>query len=269
MIDEKLENKKVIWITGASSGLGRALAIEYASSAHFLILSGRNTSNLELTGKICIEKGADYIILPFDICKKNEVLEALNRVSSEIGKVDILINNSGIGQRSSAIDTKTEVEEYIFSTNYWGHVWLTKGVLPLMKNENHGQIIVISSLSGMFGFPLRSTYAASKHALNGYFETLAIEVKAQNIHITIVCPGRLQNDFSQHALKHDGSLYGKTDKAHIIAYPLSKAAKIIIRASAKHQFMLVLGGKEKILWYLKRLSPTLFFKLTCKLDPQK
>jgi len=262
------ENKKVVWITGASSGLGRELAYEYANSNYFLILSGRNISNLEQTAMICIEKGADTFIVPFDIGKKNEVKGALEKVTSEIGKVDILINNSGIGQRSLAIETKSEVEDDIFNTNYWGHVWLTKGVVPMMMKSQYRQIILISSMSGLFGFPLRSTYTASKHAINGYFETLAIELKSQNIHITIVCPGRLQNDFSQHALKQDGTFYGKTDKAHLRAYPLKKVAKKIKKAADSHRFMLVIGGKEKILWYIKRISPTLFFKLACKLNPE-
>jgi dehydrogenase/reductase SDR family member 7B len=263
----KAENK-VIWITGASSGLGRELAFAYANPGIHLILSGRNIQNLNETGNVSKQKGADITVLPFDLCSEPEINTAVQKVCNEIGKVDLLINNSGIGQRSLAMETTADVEKQIFQANFFGHVFLTKQIIPLMVRQGSGNIAVISSLSGLYGFPLRSLYSAAKHALNGYFETLAIELKPFNISVTIVCPGRLQNSFSQNALKSDGTLYGKTDKAHEKGYPLQKATQKIQKAIAKKQYLLTFGRKELLLWYIKRISPSIFYKLACKINPE-
>lgn len=261
-----LPENKIIWITGASSGLGKALALNYSRQGNKLILSARSVEHLNLVKERCCELGAIVYIIPFDLTQSKEIDTAIEIFKSHIGNIDILINCGGIGQRSLATETAIEVEKRIFETNYWGTVYFTKKLLPTMIENQKGHIVVVSSLSALYGFSLRSTYSASKHALLGYFESLALELKNLNIHVTIVCPGRLEGDFSFKALNATGDLYKKLD--HSNGYSLNKAAHKIAIAVKLKKHMIVFGKKEIWLYYIKRLSVRLFYFICFRIDPK-
>ena len=170
---------KVIWITGASSGIGEALAIELARRQARLILSARRESELNRVGALTGLAPLDLLILPFDLADTSMASGLAAQVMNKFGRVDVLVNNGGMSQRSEARVTSNETERLLMEVNYFAHVNLTKAVLPYMIRQKSGQVVVISSIAGKFGFYLRSTYSAAKHALYGYFESLRLEVENQ------------------------------------------------------------------------------------------
>ncbi|MFI5164805.1 MAG: SDR family NAD(P)-dependent oxidoreductase, partial [Bacteroidia bacterium] len=170
---------KVVWITGASSGLGEALAIEFAKQKAKLILSARRQSELERVKKDCVKfiPESNVFILPLDVTELSHANSQVEKVIQKFGRIDILVNNAGVAQRSFAGDTPIDVERKIMEINYFGATILTKEVLQRMRKQQNGNIIALSSVMGKMGFPGRSSYSAAKHALHGYFESLRIEEK--------------------------------------------------------------------------------------------
>jgi dehydrogenase/reductase SDR family protein 7B len=167
---------KTIWITGASSGIGKQLALQYAALKYSLILSSRRETELAEVASLCEKLDAKCLVLPFDLASIADVDQLVDKALSLTGKIDVLINNGGISQRGLAADTKVEVLRRIMEVNFFGQVQLSQAVLRHFIKAGGGQFAVVSSLTGKFGWGLRSAYAASKHALHGYFESLAIEI---------------------------------------------------------------------------------------------
>jgi short-subunit dehydrogenase len=260
-------NGKTVWITGASSGIGEALAEELFRCGATVILSARNSTKLN-EKKVCfdeIEKDR-CLVLPFDISRPDEIEQALNYIKNMVKKVDILINNAGVSQRSLAMDTTIEVDRQIFEINFFGPVKITKGILPLMINSGGGQIVVISSMAGKFGFRMRSAYAASKHALHGFFETIRAELFDKNIKVTLICPGRINTNISVNSLTGDGSVYGIMDEGQLNGVPVKKCAQIITRAIEHGRKEVFIGGKELFLLALKRAFPSLYYYLVNRIS---
>lgn len=258
---------KTIWITGASSGIGEALALFWAGENTLLILSGRNLDRLEAVASKCRQCGSNVILSVFDLTQENEVILAVSEVILKIGKIDILVNNGGVGQRSLAIDTTEQIARKLFETNFWGHVILTRHVLPFMIAKGGGTIVVMSSLSGLFGFPQRSFYCASKHALHGYFETLRLEHQNDNIHVTLVCPGRIKTNISLHAITASGETHGQMDPGQLNGVSPEYLAKKIDRAVKKNKKLILVGGKEILMAYFKRFWPWLFYRIAARINP--
>jgi len=206
-------NNKIIWITGASSGIGRALAIELSKFNTSLILSSRNIDELNKTAEICKKNGANCFILSLDLSNPDNIKSAFDIVQKKFNKIDILINNGGISQRSLAEDTSIKVDEQIIKINYLGTVALTKALLPHFIERRAGRFVVVTSVTGKIGTPLRSTYAASKHALHGFFDSLRAEVYKYNIKVTLICPGFVQTNVSKNALTGTGKPQNIMDKA--------------------------------------------------------
>ena len=204
---------KVVWITGASSGIGEALVKQLAEKGARIILSSRNADKLaELKAKL--PNTEEHSILPLDVSNENIINQALISRKELINSVDVLINNAGISQRALTWEASRESERLIMETNFFGATALTKAVLPGMMKRNAGSIISLSSPAGAFGFPLRSSYSASKHAIHGYFDSLRAELDAakKNIHIMLVLPGRVSTNMSYNALKQDGSKQAEADQ---------------------------------------------------------
>jgi short-subunit dehydrogenase len=256
-----------IWITGASSGIGEALAIHWATTGTILILSGRNYKQLEIVAQNCKKKGAEVYIITFDLTKENEITKAVEKLQSIATKIDILVNNGGIGQRSLIIDTRSEVSRRIMETDFWGHTMLTVKILPFMIKNGGGTIVVMSSLSGLFGFPQRSMYCAAKHALHGFFETLRLEHHKDKINVLMVCPGRVKTNFSYGALTSTGGLHGQMDKGQENGVSVEYCAVKIDRAVKKKKKQVIIGKKEVIMPYLKRFAPWLFYRIALRIDP--
>jgi short-subunit dehydrogenase len=180
-------------------------------------------------------------------------------------RIDILVNNGGISQRALTVETDLEVDRRIMEVNYFGQVALTKAVLPFMLQQKDGHLVVLSSLTGKFGFPLRSAYAASKHALHGFFETLWLENRDHGLRVTLVNPGRIRTQVSVNALTKDGTPSGEMDPGQAKGMSAKKCAHQILTAVHRNQFELTIGslGEQFMVW-LKRHFPGLFHALVRK-----
>lgn len=259
---------KIAWITGASSGIGEALAGELISQGASVILSARDVKKLNGIRER-FEKTAPgkCHVIPCDITSPEDIAKAASQVMSTVDRVDILINNAGVSQRSWVLETSVETDRKIFEVNFFGAVGVTKAILPWMINNGGGHIVIISSMAGKYGFRMRSAYSASKHALQGYFETLRAEVHDRNVGVTIVCPGRIRTDISVNSLTGDGQKYGIMDKGQQNGVPVERCARIILRAVAHGRKEVFIGFREKFLLVVKRICPPLYYTIVNKASP--
>ncbi len=255
---------KTIWITGASSGIGKAMALAFSNQDANLILSARNEKNLNEVKNLC--KDSNKVkILPLDLSDFVSFSEKVSTALNFFDEIDILINNGGISQRSLVIDTDLKVDQKLFDINYFGTIALTKDLLPHFVNKNKGHIVTISSITGKIGTPLRSSYAASKHALHGFFDSLRSEVYDNNIDVTLVCPGFINTDISKNALKADGTKQNTTDRATANGmHPDVFAKKVLKAISRKKQEVIIGGAKVVLAIYIKRFFPRLLSNMIRK-----
>jgi short-subunit dehydrogenase len=256
--------KKNIIITGASSGIGKATAIELSDKNVRLVLTSNNASDLKQVAQICINKKAEVVQIISDLSSEAGVDHLVNQCLTLAPEIDTLFLNAGISQRALAENTNTKVLRTIFEVNFFSSVHIAISLLPTIKNCN-GHIIVTTSIAGKFGFPLRSAYSASKHALYGYFESLRLE--NPEIHVSIVCPGRVKTNISHHSLQADGSQYGKMDPGQETGISPEKAAKKIARLINKPKNELLIGGNELLMVHLKRWVPCIFNKIIKRIKP--
>lgn len=254
--------QKRIWITGASSGIGEALAYACAEYGAQLILSARKENELQRVASESKKLGAgNVLILPLDLARHDTLPEIVNTVLRQVGKIDILINCGGVSQRGKALDTPLEVDKRLMDVNFFGTVALTKAILPSMLTHQLGHIVTVTSLTGKFGSPLRSAYAASKHALHGFFDSLRAELGDTPIQITLACPGFVRTNVSINALTGSGKAQGTMDEATGKGLAPAVAARQILRAIRNGKEEIWFGGKEVLGVYLKRLFPAYFSKI--------
>lgn len=247
---------KVIWITGASSGIGEHLAYAFSEQGAKLILSSRNQQELTRVKQNCSQPNTVQI-LPLDVAQFDQVSNTYQQAKESWGAPDILINNAGISQRELVKDTDFLVDEKIMDVNFLGTVAVTKAVLPDMLARKSGQIVVISSVMGKIGTPFRSAYAASKHALHGWFDCLREEVYNDNIKVTILCPGYVHTNVTINALKGDGSKNNQMADSTAGGMEPSVFAQKALRAINSGKDEVLIGGKEIATVYLKRISSRL------------
>jgi dehydrogenase/reductase SDR family member 7B len=247
---------KTVWITGASSGIGEALAHEFARQGARLVLSARNEAELQRVANDCGRP--DTIIQTLDLSNHDSLPGTVQQVLAKAGQVDILVNNGGISQRSLAKDTSFEVDKKLINVNLLGTICLTKALLPHFLQRKTGHFVVITSLTGKFGTPLRSSYAAAKHGLHGFFDSLRAEVWRENIQVSLVCPGFISTHVSMNALTGDGSPQGSMDTATRAGKNPAGLAKAILSAIKKGKYEMAYGGNELIGLYVKRFFPRIF-----------
>ena len=261
----KLVNK-TIWITGASAGIGEQLTYQLAKKGNRLIISARRKEVLEKVKSNCVAASHDNIhVLPLDLSEVDSLDEAAKKVFKIHETIDVLVNNGGISQRSLASETNFDVDQRLMNVNYLSAVKLTKLVLPGMIKNNSGHILITSSLVGKFGTPFRSAYAASKHALHGFFEALAAEVWENNIYVTIFCGGYIKTNISLNAITGDGSANNMMDENQAKGKTAEEAAKAMISAVEGNKREVYFGGKEVMGLYLKRFVPSLFARVVRKM----
>lgn len=262
----KYYQNKLVWVTGASSGIGEAISKKLASYGTDLILSGRNLENLEATAVACrkISYESKVLVFPLDLEKFEaipDVLDKLNPLLESAGmssSINILINNAGISSRGSAIDTSMTTLNKLMAVNFFGPVALTKAVLPGMLNRGSGAIAVVSSVQGKIALPFRTSYSASKHALQAYFDSLRAEVASQGITVTIVSPGYVATALSLNAVNADGSAYGKMDETQAKGLPAGVVAQCVLESLARGKADVVLAEpKARAAIQLKTLFPEL------------
>lgn len=264
---------KTAWITGASSGIGEALATAFAAAGASVILSARREDELQRVKARCDDRspgGAEHLVLPLDITAYETLAPAVAAVIDRFGHIDLLVNNAGIGQRSLCVETDMAVYRQIMDVDVLGQVALTRAVLPVMLEQGDGHIAVTSSVAGKVGVPYRTGYCAAKHAVVGFCDALRAEVSHQGVRVSTIVAGYIQTNISIHALKGDGSAFGYTDSAIAAGMDVDRAAAVILKGLHKGKPEIAVGdGPEmKALW-LKRLFPGVVYRMTARLAQKK
>jgi short-subunit dehydrogenase len=260
----KLGNK-VIWITGASSGIGEALVYELAKKKTRLILSARRKEELErVKGNCQRDAQANIRVLPLDLSQSSTLRLSTEAALQIFGSIDIVVHNGGISQRSLVKDTTLDVDKRIMDVNFFGAVAITKFMIPHFLKKRGGYFVVVSSLTGKFGTPYRSGYAASKHALHGFFDAVRAEHYKDNVKVSMICPGFVHTPITYAALTGDGTPLNKMDEAQYKGMPASDCAKKIVSAMESEKEEVYIGGKEVWAVYLKRFVPGIFSRVIRK-----
>jgi dehydrogenase/reductase SDR family member 7B len=260
---------KVVWITGASSGIGEALAYAFSAKGSKLILSSRRREELERVKEACSHPD-ETKILPLDLSDipslDAKVVEAIDC----FGQIDIMVHNGGISQRSLVIETNMDVHRRVMELDYFSYVAITKALLPHFSARKSGHFVVTSSVMGKIGTPMRSSYAAAKHALHGFFDCLRAEVSSDNIRVTILTPGYIRTNITLHALGKDGKGLGIHSENITNGLAPEKAAEQILRAITKGSFESYIGklGGERIVLWLNRFAPGILIRRASKLVPR-
>ena len=273
----KFEQKNIL-ITGAGSGIGEALTYLLATTTAHLFLMDRNMERLTAVRDQCDDirkSNANTSGKPEVTDDSIQLFHVDFSVASSIDKVvaiitqknisfDYMILNAGISQRALTLDTDFEVDRKIMETNYFGPVYLLKQLSGMLKSGQPVHMAVTTSISGLFGFRWRSAYCASKHALFGFFESLALEY--DHIKVTFLIPGRINTPISKSAMLGDGSTYSKMDDGQATGMDVNKCARIAVRAIAKGKRRKLIGGKELLMVYLKKYTPWLFYRIAGKIE---
>ncbi|MEX0594264.1 MAG: SDR family oxidoreductase [Balneolaceae bacterium] len=246
----------VIWITGASSGIGEALAYAYNRQGTRLILSARRMEELERV-RAASSHPESITLLPLDLTRLDTHESIVQTAIETYGQIDLLINNGGISQRGLAHETTTEVLRQVMEVNFFGTVHLTRQLLPHMMDQRSGHIVVMSSVMGKFGTRLRSAYAASKHALHGWYDCLRQEVAVHNVDVTLVCPGFVKTNVTYNAMRADGSSLNEMGMGQMNGMDPDQFAKTLIPKIAKRKREIYIGGKEVWAVRIKRFFPGL------------
>ena len=259
----KIDNK-IVWITGASNGIGRQLAIDFARRNCRLILSSRNRNKLEQTKQQCADFTKDVYVLPIDLENTDSLKKHTQEAIAVFGKIDILINCGGISQRSLILDTDISVDRKLMVVDYLGTVALSKALLPHFIQNKSGLYVVISSVMGKYGSPYRSGYCGAKHALHGFFDVLRMEHEKDGVKVTIICPGFVNTDVTRNALTGDGSALGRQDDKTANGLRVEDFSERMIRAVEHEKYEAYIGGKEAKAVYIKRLFPRLLHRIVMK-----
>jgi dehydrogenase/reductase SDR family protein 7B len=259
-------NQKVAWVVGASSGIGEELCRQLNKAGTFVVLSARKVSELERV-QSSLSFPDNSMIVPLDLEQSLGFPGITEEIIQQKGRIDLLFNNGGVSQRGNARDTGLDIDRKIMEINYFGNIALTKAVLPHMIRQNSGHIVVISSIAGKFGFYLRSAYSASKHALQGFYESLLLEEAKHNINVTIAYPGKINTPISLSAIDAKGNANAKMDHNQETGMPVEECVSKLLKAVAKHKKSVLIGNKEILAVYIKRYIPKLFWRIIKNQSP--
>jgi short-subunit dehydrogenase len=252
-----LQNKSA-WVTGASSGIGEALVKGLAARGARVILSGRRVEELQRVAKAA---GGATLVLPFEATDYDALPAVVDAATKWRGGVDLLINNAGVSQRSLALDTSFDVYRRIMEIDFFAPVRLTQFVLPSMVERKSGHIVIISSVAGKIGAPLRTAYCAAKHACVGYYDALRAEIEAAyGIGVSVVTPGSIRTDIAKHAMTGDGTMRGRSDDNIDNGMAPERAAEIILDGiGARTREIIVAEGMELAALQLRAANPEALF----------
>ncbi len=248
--------EQVVWITGASSGIGEELALQYSSRGSKVIISARRETEL-LRVKNSSAYPENVVIVPLDLTDFTSLETKVKEALGSFGSIDLLINNGGVSQRSLIIETNFEVYQRLIEINYLGTIALTKALLPYFIKQQKGHFAVVTSVMGKYASPFRSGYAGAKHALHGFFDALRMEHQKDNISVSLLCPGFVQTNVTINALTGDGSILGQDDPATKNGLEVKAFCEKVIKALDIRAWETYFGKKEKLGVYIKRLSQKL------------
>jgi len=255
-------DQKVIWITGASSGIGEALAIELSQFPVKLVLSARRKEELERVASLTRLSSKDLLILPMDMLEIDTIPQKVQEVIAYFGQIDIVVQNAGISQRSMVKDTVFQVYRDLMEINFFSIVALTQAILPHFTQRQSGHFIAISSVAGKIGTPLRGGYGATKHAIIAFFDSLRAEIFPDNIEVTVICPGYIKTQISFNALSGDGSKHNQMDSNQAKGMLPDECARRIVQAIIAKKSEVYIGGWYEVMGiYLKRFFPSLVYKI--------
>lgn len=255
---------QVVWITGASSGIGEALAYQCAKEGSRIVLSARREKELQRVKSACNLPDDQVLVVPLDLAEHDSMKNKVEQVINHFGKIDILVNNGGLSQRSLLSETEFSVFKKLMDVDYLGTVALTKEVLPFFVKQQSGHFAAVTSLMGKFASPLRSGYCGAKHAMHGFFDALRMEHHDDNIKVTLICPGYIRTNISKNALTSDGSAQQTMDKATGAGMSPEDCAARIVKSIKKEKMEVTIGGKETYAVLLKRFFPSLLHNIVRK-----
>ncbi|MBB6004030.1 SDR family oxidoreductase [Arcicella rosea] len=261
---------KIVWITGASSGIGEALSYQFAKEGAKLVLSARREMELQRVAN-ATGLGADKVlVLPMDMLNFDVFPEKVKTVLEHFGQIDVVVQNAGITQRSLVKDTDFKVYRDIMELDFFSTVAFTQAILPHFSERKTGHFVAISSVAGKIGTPLRSGYCAAKHAMIAFFDSLRAEVWQENIQVTVICPGYINTPISLNALDGNGNVHGKMDKNQSRGMSAERCAEKIVKAVKANQKEVYIGGWYEVMGvYLKRYLPAVVYKLVLKVNAEK
>lgn len=263
-------HNKIVWITGASSGIGEALAYQFAKEGAKLVLSARREQELQRVANTTGLTPENVLVLPMDMLQFELFPEKVNTVLAYFGQIDVVVQNAGITQRSFVKDTDFNVYRNIMELDFFSTVALTKAILPHFSERKTGHFVAISSVAGKIGTPLRSGYCAAKHALIAFFDSLRAEAWQENIQVTVVCPGYINTPISLHALDGKGNVHGKMDSNQSRGMSAATCAQRIVKAVKHNKKEVYIGGMFEVMAvYLKRYFPAIVYKMVQKVNTGK
>jgi len=247
---------KIVWITGASSGIGEALAYEFATKGANLVLSARRESELQRVAQACEVHGGSFLVLPFDMIDLASHESQVGKVIQTFGRIDVLVLNAGVSQRSFVVDTQFDVYRRLFEINFFSIVHLVQQVIPIFQQQKAGIFVPIASVAGRISTPRRAAYGASKHALIGFFDSVRAELHGFGIQVSTILPGYIRTEISLHAMNEHGEKYGKMDPNQAKGLDSAVAAQKIVGAIAQGKNEFFVGGAlERFGLFAKQFIP--------------
>lgn len=253
-------DKKVVIITGASSGIGKALAFEFASRNYKLVISARNEKNLESVKNDLLNKNCEVISVIADVSIESDCQKIMDATIAKFGQIDVLVNNAGISMRAIFEDLELKVLHKLMDTNFWGTVNCTKYALPwLLKSK--GSVTAVSSIAGFAPLPGRTGYSASKYAIHGFLQTLRVENIKKGLHVMIAAPGFTASNIRMTALVADGSQQGETPRAEEKMMSAEKVAYYIANGIEKRKRTVILTTQGKLVVLLYKIFPKMMDKI--------
>lgn len=255
---------RAVLVTGGGSGIGEAIACQFAKRGSEVILTGRREDQLERVAQKCRAFGAKARVRTVDLEKKESIDALAEWIESEGIVISFFVLNAGVSQRAKTLETSIETDRKIMEVNYFGGVYLIKRLKDMILASESVHIAAVSSISGLFGFPLRSAYCASKHAQHGFYESLDLEYP--NIHVTLLVPGRIRTGISKSAITSSGEAFGKMDPGQANGMDVDRCAEIAVKAIAKEKHQKLIGGKELLMAHFYRYCRCLYWKLAGKIS---
>ena len=256
---------KTVWITGASSGIGEALAYQFANEGAKLVLSARRENELQRVAQATGLAESDVLVLPMDMLEFDKFPAKVQTVLDYFGQIDFIVQNAGVSQRSYVKDTTFQVYRDLMELDFFSVVAFTQALLPHLTKRKTGHFVVISSIAGKIGVPLRGGYGAAKHAIIAFFDSLRAEIWQDNINVTTICPGYIKTQISFNALDSSGSKHGKMDDNQANGMTAEVFAKKAIRAIRSNKKEVYIGGLYEVFEvYLKRFLPSLVYQMVRK-----
>lgn len=247
---------KIIWITGASSGIGEALAYEFASKGANLVLSARRELELQRVAERCETQGGRVLVLPFDMVDLGLHAQQVEQVIQTFGRIDVLVLNAGVSQRSFVLDTKFDVYRRLFEINFFSIVHLVQQVIPVFQKQQTGIFVPIASVAGRISTPRRAAYGATKHALIGFFDSVRAELHGDGVQVSTILPGYIRTEISLHAMNEHGEKYGLMDPNQAKGLdPAITAQKIVEAVSQGKNEFFVGGPLERLGLIVKQFAP--------------